>query len=256
MTSLRTSNITDAMQPECDHAVLVVHHLPIVRMGLLHVVVTHSDMGVLGETDKFDHAGRLLARSERPVVALIDPDMESGRGYAFIKEASRDGAKVQCATLSVRCDHSKTEKIFKAGAMAILTQRDSVSALLAGLVATAAGKKHMSPCATEDLGDDLAAPECPSGDAVQRLSKRELEIFRLVGRGGSVKEVALATGVSPRTVESHLDHIRRKLGLDNNGELRRMAIIGDYEQRSRPHPAVVQPATLNERTARKMKSTG
>jgi DNA-binding NarL/FixJ family response regulator len=66
-----------------------------------------------------------------------------------------------------------------------------------------------------------------SGDAtspLERLSDRELQIFRLVGEGQSVKAIADALFLSPKTIETHKEHIKQKLNLTSSNDLLRYAI--------------------------------
>lgn len=55
------------------------------------------------------------------------------------------------------------------------------------------------------------------------LSKRESEVFRLIGQNKKVREIAFELGINRKTVEAHREHIRKKLGLSNADELRTMA---------------------------------
>ena len=59
---------------------------------------------------------------------------------------------------------------------------------------------------------------------LERLSDRELQVFRLIGQGRSVKDIADELFLSPKTVETHKEHIKRKLNLDSSNDLLRYAI--------------------------------
>jgi DNA-binding NarL/FixJ family response regulator len=67
----------------------------------------------------------------------------------------------------------------------------------------------------------------PIGPAssIEKLSDRELEVFRLVAEGLSNREVAERLYLSVKTVETHLDHLKAKLGLESSRELFRHAIV-------------------------------
>ena len=56
------------------------------------------------------------------------------------------------------------------------------------------------------------------------LSDRELEVFEMIGRGFTTREVAERLSISPKTVESHRARIKAKLDIDNSIELMRRAI--------------------------------
>ena len=59
---------------------------------------------------------------------------------------------------------------------------------------------------------------------LQKLSDRELEVYERFGAGQTTREIADALGISVKTVETHRDHIRRKLGMRNSAELMRHAV--------------------------------
>jgi len=71
------------------------------------------------------------------------------------------------------------------------------------------------------LGDRSADAQTSPLD---RLSDRELEIFRRVGRGENVQSIAESLYLSPKTVEAHKEHIKQKLKLKTNNELLQYAI--------------------------------
>jgi len=59
---------------------------------------------------------------------------------------------------------------------------------------------------------------------MDRLTDRELEVFRMIGAGHSVKEIADKLFLSAKTVEAHREHIKQKLNIRSSAELLRFAI--------------------------------
>jgi DNA-binding NarL/FixJ family response regulator len=66
-------------------------------------------------------------------------------------------------------------------------------------------------------------------DPIDKLSDRELEVFRLIGRGFGAAEIAARLGLSVKTVNAYQDHLKEKLSLASAAELRKYAI-----ERSQP----------------------
>jgi DNA-binding NarL/FixJ family response regulator len=64
----------------------------------------------------------------------------------------------------------------------------------------------------------------PDAPPLERLSDRELQVFRMIGQGHSVKDIAEALFLSPKTVETHKEHIKQKLHLASSNDLLRYAI--------------------------------
>ena len=59
---------------------------------------------------------------------------------------------------------------------------------------------------------------------MDRLTDRELEIFRMIGAGKTVKEIAQTLFLSVKTVEAHREHMKEKLNFKSSAELLRFAI--------------------------------
>jgi DNA-binding NarL/FixJ family response regulator len=68
------------------------------------------------------------------------------------------------------------------------------------------------------------------GMPLSTLSDRELEVFQMIGRGLSVKEIAQQLFLSAKTVEVHREHIKEKLGLRSSAELLRYAVVHTLEE--------------------------
>jgi DNA-binding CsgD family transcriptional regulator len=78
----------------------------------------------------------------------------------------------------------------------------------------------MTQAAVEQLGAGKAAA---GASPVEALSNRELELFQLTGQGREIAEIAEIMNISPRTVEVHRSHIKKKLGLRTSTDIFQMA---------------------------------
>ena len=93
------------------------------------------------------------------------------------------------------------------------------------------GKVHLSERMTEEVLDRRLRSGDEGGLPSPRdLSDRELEVFEALGRGQSTREVAEHLNLSVKTVESHRENIKRKLGLKKNVELLQQAFQWTMER--------------------------
>jgi DNA-binding NarL/FixJ family response regulator len=109
-------------------------------------------------------------------------------------------------------------RALRAGAAGYLQKERPPEELIAAVRRIAAGGTYVSPAMTDRIAADLArggAERLPH----ERLSDREFEIFRLLGSGKSVSEIAQALNVSVKTVSTHRARILEKTGLRNNADL-------------------------------------
>jgi DNA-binding NarL/FixJ family response regulator len=88
------------------------------------------------------------------------------------------------------------------------------------------GKHYISKSVADMLGDDSYADENTSSNAlpqVDKLSRRELDIFRLIGEGRSRSEIAEVLDISTKTVETHRANIKYKLNAASASDLKKYA---------------------------------
>ena len=83
------------------------------------------------------------------------------------------------------------------------------------------GQLYFSPTLVSSLE---MVGSCPGSDPLAALSNRELEVFTLLVKGHSPEDLARLLHVSPKTIYSHRDRIRNKLGVNNDVEMTHLAI--------------------------------
>ena len=146
------------------------------------------------------------------------------------------------AAIAARCGKSEYAARLSGGADAV-AGRDEVPTLLpVELVRTfdhwqEMARQAMPPSSYRALVDSgrelsdaqirelaLASIRTLAGPATVPLSRRELQIVELVADGLTNRQVASRLGVSPRTVDSHIDHVRNKLGLRTRAQIVRWLI--------------------------------
>jgi DNA-binding NarL/FixJ family response regulator len=123
--------------------------------------------------------------------------------------------------------HSETlfaERALNAGALGYVNKADSTEKLLEAIHKVLNGKMALSPKIAERLIRRSMGTD-PARTGVEGLSDREMEIFQMIGQGRSVREIADKLCLSPKTIETHREHIKLKLGLQSSAELIRYAAI-------------------------------
>jgi DNA-binding NarL/FixJ family response regulator len=109
---------------------------------------------------------------------------------------------------------------FRAGAMALILHDDPLRDFPGIIRQVKSGRQYVSPDLMPLVAQALAAPPARG----TRLSNRELEILRYVGAGLTARAIGLRLDISPRTVETHRNHIMRKLGANKVNDLVRIAV--------------------------------
>lgn len=203
--------------------VLVVDAEPVSRLGLISLLRSHAKLRVVGEAETLRTARELCAKL-KPHVVVIDPLMEGGEGFVFLKDLSRWVAHARTIAFSGREDAGCVQRAFSLGACGYIARRDPVPALIAAVLGALTGERHVGPRIEKVLLDELATGGVEFRNGVEtRLSAREWQVYRLVGEGRLAREMAETLGVSVKTIESHQQRIKTKLGLGSGAQLRRHA---------------------------------
>lgn len=203
--------------------ILVVDDHPVVRQGLAMALGRHADLEVCGEAGDFPEALRAI-EATRPDLILADLDLEGASGLDLIK-ASRDSHPgIPVLVLSMHDEDLYAERALRAGARGYLMKNARPEVLAEGIRAALAGEVVVSEKVKRKLLGSLAGSRVPgAGLDVDRLSDRELQVFRLVGEGLTTRQMADRLSLSVKTIEAHLAHLKRKLATESGKELQRRA---------------------------------
>ena len=204
-------------------AVLIVDDFPLVRRGLAAALQADPAIRVIGEAEGVAD-GLDLARTLRPDVILVDLRLADGSGIELIERLADvgDGPPVLVMTAIEKLDTMHAAAA--AGARGYLTKRVGGAELREAIVTVHGGGTVFGLSAQSDLASDF--PEIsPSRTASSSLlTAREREVLGLVGQGHTDKEVAERLSLSIRTVQNHLNALRRKTGLRRRTELASWAV--------------------------------
>jgi DNA-binding NarL/FixJ family response regulator len=211
------------------HRVLIVDDHPLVREGLKGLIAQEADLRVCAEAGGVGSALE-MARERRPDVAIVDLSLEDGNGLDLIRRLNSHFPSIRILVCSMRDEALFARRAIDAGAHGYINKHEVAGHVIAALRQVLAGKTYLGPDIA-DRGLGGATPEQPlDTSAIGQLSNRELEVYGLIGRGCSTAEIARQLSLSVKTIETHRQHIKRKLGLTCAGELVRHAVHWDLEQ--------------------------
>ena len=157
----------------------------------------------------------------QPDMVLLDITLPGVGGLEVLRRirANRDNAKV--LMFSMHEDPVFASRAMQAGARGYITKNNAADHLVEAVSKVLEGKIYLSP----DMAQQLAILNIDSGtSALSDLSRRELEILRLLGEGKSMNEISDVLGISYKTVANNLTQIKSKLDINKTAELMRFAI--------------------------------
>ena len=204
--------------------ILIVDDHPIVRQGIKLLVTQEPDMTVCGEADSAADALEAIERSS-PDVAIVDLALKESSGLELIKDIRIRYPKLLVLVLSMRDESFYAERVLRAGASGYITKEEGTERVIEGIRKILEGEVYLSEkLASKMIRKYVDGRPGSGGTLVQNLTDRELEVFEMIGNGLTTREVAGKLHLSVKTVESHREHIKEKLKLDNATELLKPAI--------------------------------
>ncbi|MEO6567834.1 MAG: response regulator transcription factor [Opitutaceae bacterium] len=219
-----------AKSTKAGHRVFLLDDHPLVREWLASMVALESDLEVCGQADEASAALTAVARTN-PNIVVVDLSLPRSSGLEFIKEMRGQFPAIRLLVLSMHDEVTVAERAFRAGAHGYAVKRESGLQIIEGIRAVLEGKFYASPSLTSKLAGRIFNSTRSGGPPEEVLSDREMEVFRLRGKGRSAKEIADHLKVSVKTVGSYDARIKEKLGLKNAGELMREAVLWQDRQR-------------------------
>jgi DNA-binding NarL/FixJ family response regulator len=133
--------------------------------------------------------------------------------------------------LSIHDDLLYAERALRCGASGYVNKQEPAERLMAAIREVLQGQICVSDQVADVLLRRLSAGQTVEEDPVASLTNRELEVFELIGRGLSVKQIAFRLNISGKTVEAHRDRIKAKLNVANSLEVSRRAMQWTLEGR-------------------------
>jgi DNA-binding NarL/FixJ family response regulator len=204
--------------------ILVVDDHPVFREGLVRVLNQEKDMHVVGEAATATEALKSLS-TLHPHMAIIDISLESSNGIELARTLRARLPAIRLLILSVHNETLYAERALRAGANGYVMKKASSEQLVEAVRTVLAGQTYVSSALRELMFKKLSNPaELHAASPLELLSDREVEVFQFIGRGYGTRQIADELHLSMKTVESHREHIRKKLRLENTFELVQHAI--------------------------------
>jgi len=204
--------------------IFLVDDHPLVREGLANLINGQRDLVVCGEAE--DSAGAITGIAKvRPDVALIDISLKNESGLELVKNLETQFPLVALIVLSMHDEALYAERALRAGARGYVMKRESTKNVLASIRRVLEGGVYVSERVVNSMARNLSSShKVAASSPVERLSDRELEIFRLLGQGRTTSQIAEDLHLSLKTVQAYCARAKEKFGVTSLGELLRAAI--------------------------------
>jgi len=204
--------------------VFIVDDHAIVRQGLAELINDQQDLVVVGEADNPPDALKRI-NDARPDVVVLDITLNGGDGIELCRQLHERTPDLPILILSMHDETLYAERVMRAGALGYVMKQEPQETVMAAIRRVLTGETYLSETIAAKLLRTFTGNRAKNAtQPLERLSDRELQIFRMIGQGHNVKDIAEALFLSPKTVETHKEHIKQKLNLASSNDLLRYAI--------------------------------
>jgi DNA-binding NarL/FixJ family response regulator len=199
--------------------VFIIDDQPIIRERVIELIDREADLTVCGEADDIQAAMELIAR-EQPHLVITGLSFKNSHGLSLVKDLRARFPGVRVLVFSTYDELLYGERTIRSGAHGFIEKRAATKELLAAMRQVLNGEIYLSEkVAATTVGRFFRRPSPKQDSPLAQLSDRELEVFQLIGRGRSTKQIAAVLRISVKTIETYRGRIKVKLKLANATEL-------------------------------------
>ena len=181
-----------------------------IREGLKQLLELDGTMKVIAEANDGEECLNLLNKKIHPDILLLDINMPKKNGIEVLEYIKQNKIPVKVLILTV---HNEVEYLLKAvdiGIDGYLLKDSSYDELKEAIDVIISGNTYIQPSLLPALNESMEDYALDK-EKIECLTKRELDVLRLISEGCSNKKISDELTISERTVKNHISHIFRKI---------------------------------------------
>lgn len=200
--------------PRSEIRIVIADERKLFRQGLIALFATESGILVVGETADGLSAVE-LAESKKPDVVVLNINLPGLDGINTGRKIRRSTSSPELVFLSTRHNEAQMREAFRVGGRAYLLQDCDFKELVFAIRKAAVEDYYLSGPAGHEMVQGYVNPGESDSEAEGAMTRREIELARLLAEGYSTKEAASRLNISAKTAETHRASIMRKLQAKN-----------------------------------------
>src|SRR5438876_7951936 len=205
--------------------ILVLEEHPLLRHGITDYLDSQPDMIVCGEADNIRDARNKLAEC-KPQLLVTALRLGTGDSLEFVRALKAEHPSLLILVHSAFEETIFAERAMRAGANGYIMKKAPKEELVAAIRDILSGGIYVSRDVAMrafkkliETRPENRLPHPAGAGAIENLTDREIHIFQLVGSGLGTRQIAHSLSLSVKTIESHRENIKHKLGLRGSQEL-------------------------------------
>jgi RNA polymerase sigma factor (sigma-70 family) len=208
---------TSAVGRTAKYRVLIIDDHVMVRDGVAELINQEPDLEVCS-TASTANDGLAAVRKLKPDLVVVDITLPGKNGIEFIKDARAFDPDLRILVMSMHDESLYADRVLRAGGRGYIRKQEGGDKLIEAIRRVLRGEIAVSEKMTGRLLEKFSGRQTMDSP-LEGLSDRELEVFQLIGRGLTMKEIGQQLNLSPKTVEVHRASIREKLKVGSAAEL-------------------------------------
>lgn len=208
--------------------ILVADEHPLLRHGVVAFINGQPDMIACGEADCISSIRAKLAET-KPHLLVIGLRLGAGDCLEFVKGLKAQNPGLLILVYSMFEETIFAERALRAGANGYLMKKAGKEEMLTAIRDVLRGQIHVSrDLALRAFQKSIETTQRTRAlwnlPVIDNLSDREMHVFHLIGSGLGTNKIAHSLNLSVKTIETHRENIKRKLGLSSGRQLVERAI--------------------------------
>jgi DNA-binding NarL/FixJ family response regulator len=156
----------------------------------------------------------------QPQLAIVDLTLKGASGLELLKDLRAQGLAVPTLVLSMHDESLYAERALRAGARGYITKHEASAKVMIAIRQVLAGEIYLEPRFMSQIVNKMVTANANAAvQPIDRLTDRELEVFELIGRGQTTRQIGTRLGVGLTTVDTYRARIKEKLRLENAARL-------------------------------------
>lgn len=194
-------------------SVVIIDDHDIVRFGLQTILLSHTDVQVVGCADSLARGLELISK-HAPDIVLTDMSLPDSAGLDTVRAVVAAQQARRTLVISMQSELLYAEQVLAAGADGYLPKEEAHASLVDAMQSVLAGRSWVtSALSAQLLKRHLSRRQSSAQSAEERLTARELQVLEQLRSGRTSKQIAAELALSTRTVELYRAAIKKKLGL-------------------------------------------
>jgi DNA-binding NarL/FixJ family response regulator len=206
--------------------IFIIDDNPLLRLGLRQIISQNMNLEVCGESSSANEALTLIARTD-PDLVIVDISLDGDfSGIDVIKAVKERYDTIYALVLSSYDEPSCVDRAMRAGARGYVAKKNAHDKIIEAIEKVLSGGIYLTEAMSNRLINKVYQLKTGDGDpTMENLTKREFEIFQMIGNGFDTADITIKLGLSINTIQAHKRRIKEKLGIKNHNELVRKAAI-------------------------------